>query len=238
MLTVAASFAQFLIEYRDARNLVQEKLASLLDVDRNTIRLWEAGKSLPKRPDVPEYAARMGVSVADMEAAIVASMGTRPPTQVQCVTGNYQLFQWSYFNDQRIMRTNLRVLPGGKNRRVRFEEEVVTATQSATIRGTVKLVHTNMFFYGQCDDLFREREVIIVNMPRMNEEWLMGVVAGVSSDRSLHPSASRVVMHYTADKTHISKPQYEQLDNLELSEEFKDYLRGVPDQAHPILSSR
>src|SRR5262245_17738886 len=199
MVADSFSFSQYLVRYREAGHLVQDDLATLLEVDRSTICRWETGKCLPRHTDVSEYAVKMGVSVADMIAAMDASIGTLPPTQVQQVTGHYQLFQWSYFNDQHVMRTNIRVLPGGKNNRVRFEEEVVTASQAATIRGSVKLVQSNMFFYGQCDDDFKEREVIIVNIPRMKEEWLTGVVAGVSSDRSRQPSASRVVMHFTAD---------------------------------------
>lgn len=169
----------------------------------------------------------------------VAARITRSANGLGCFIGNYELFQWSYLNDRNVMKTNISVRrTGKKTKKVQFEESVVSTSQRATITGTVELVHTNMFFYGRCNDVFQECEVVIVNIPRMKLEWLTGVVAGVSSDRYLYPSASRVAMHYMADAPHPSGPLYAPMSSIDLPQEIKDYLTKIPNPEHPILSSR
>lgn len=233
---MAKLFAEYFRENREKKDIQQEDLAAALGVHRTLISKWENGRGLPKLSSVEKIAQELSVSAEELRAIIVEADRLQTASARQIV-GKYELFQWSYVYDQRIMKTNITI---GKNSRGKFsfEERVKTDYQEGTIRGTVSIILTNIFLYGRSNDHFKECEVIIVDMPRRRDAWLKGVVAGVSSDSYNFPSASRVVLHYLGDKDFAGPPKYLPIKQVRLPQAYKDFLAARPEPTCPILTSR
>ena len=65
-MDTATSFHRRLRALRASRLLTRPQLAAELNVNVNTIRAWESGRSLPKVPLLLAIARRFGVDVADL----------------------------------------------------------------------------------------------------------------------------------------------------------------------------
>ena len=134
------------------------------------------------------------------------------------------------------MKTNIEIKQGYRG--LKFEERVTTGRQNAIIRGTVSVLFQNMFLFGKSEGFYKECELIIAKLPMFTGAWLMGVVAGVSSDGSNFPSASRVVLHYLGDSEFAGPPDYLPMKDIQLPGEYKKFLAERPEIKCPILSSR
>lgn len=58
-----------LVKLRTEAGLTQEQLAKKLGVDETSVSHWEQGSSFPKRSRLPDVAAALGVSIADLLGA-------------------------------------------------------------------------------------------------------------------------------------------------------------------------
>jgi DNA-binding XRE family transcriptional regulator len=229
---VAETFAQCLKGYMDKTGGGQKGLAGTLGVDRTTISKWLTGKSKPR--NCRAILGKLSVPLEQIEAMLdgVDPARSQGSKAADTIAGNYELFQWSYCDDM-ILKTNIVVRKQGKE--FEFEEEVKTTRQDGHIKGRVSIFAPNMFFHGKSDDVYKEYEVIVVRAPRIKNCWLTGVVAGVSSDDSYRPSASRVVLHYLSDQPFGGLPVCKSLTEVELPADLKRFLNERPEKGWPIL---
>jgi transcriptional regulator with XRE-family HTH domain len=52
--------------YRERRQLSQDELAKLLGVTKATISRWESGLRAPRRRDIPQLAAKTGLTPSEL----------------------------------------------------------------------------------------------------------------------------------------------------------------------------
>jgi transcriptional regulator with XRE-family HTH domain len=234
------TFGEFLKRFRSTNRLLQVELSSILDVERSSVSRWENDDSLPKLKDARVIASKLNVEAEypttekEVSDAIEESL-RRSFHSISTILGKYELFQWSYVYDRKIMKTNILIRKGARG--LEFEEHLIMDRQVAVIRGTVSIILQNMFMYGKSSDQYKECEVIIVNIPRNKDTWLRGVVAGVSSDQFNFPSASRVVLHCLGAQD-FSPPVYLPINRVQLPGEERKFLAEQPEATCPILSSR
>lgn len=211
-----------------------------LNIDRSTVSRWEADK-VPSRKRAAKIASALAkllnLTIEEVSAAIAESRRRKQP-HGDLVLGNYELFQWSYANDHRIMKTNISIERGNAGRKYQFTELVLLGRQHGVIRGIVDLVgRQHLLFSGRGTPPFEECEAILIGIPRENE-WTTGVVLGVTSDSNQYPSASGAVVHYLGQKEFDKPPLYIPLNAAPIPTKYKKFLSDPLDSECAVISSR
>jgi transcriptional regulator with XRE-family HTH domain len=242
---MSSSLGELLRAFRASGKIQDEIVVELgvidnsLNIDRSTVSRWEADK-VPSRKRAAKIASALAkllnLPVEEVNAAIAESRRRKQP-HGDLVLGNYELFQWSYANDGRIMKTNISIERESSGRKYQFTEHVLLRGQNGIIRGTVVLVGQHLLFSGRGTPPFEECEAILIGIPRENE-WTTGVVLGVTSDSNQYPSASGTVVHYLGHKKFDKLPLYISLKAAPIPEKFKKFLSEPFDSECPVISSR
>ncbi len=220
----------------------QEGFAELVGItDRTKISKIENGK-IPTREEALNYAKKLREKKPDVsfnsDEEVIAALEEsklRNPGPAETILGNYEVFQWGYASDQKIMKIHTTVKTGSNSRKMIFEERIMYRGTPQTLNGEVVDKHNNLFFYGNKAS-FKECEVIILRKPRAVGSWVKGVVAGIESETT-SPSASRVVACYLGQKKFSGKPQYASIEEIELPPDEKEFLSMPANNKFPILST-
>lgn len=84
------SFGERLRELRIKKNITQQELANLVNVDRSTVSKWERDQSIPTILDAEKIAEALGISVYDLIESR-SEEKTSPETKPEPVT-DYMIF--------------------------------------------------------------------------------------------------------------------------------------------------
>lgn len=214
-------------ERRKAQRLTQRDFADALGKNQSTIAKWEIGATAPSELDASEIARVLNINREDVTELIARFKHPTKPHPHAHIEGCYELYQWSYGPDDKIMKSVIDIRVRGND--IVFEEQIKYGDVLATIVGRAEVFGPNLYLYGKGQDHFDECELVIVETPGRTDTWKTGLVAGISSDKLNVPGASRAVMKFYDKKLsheHKLKPEFGDIKKFEkqIRDDMREYL--------------
>ena len=194
-----------------------------LDVNRATLSRWESGFIVPPKDKIQKIAELLELNIEYVHQCAQLSKKSRNDRKWLSYTGTYELYQWTFISDGKILKTIINIELDERSRLI-FREKISISGSCKSISGKVSVIKPNIFIIGNGNSDYNENETMVFKVPPVRKEWLFGISTGISANESYCPTSSRAVLRsqrFTFDQL---EPEHELIDHFDLPQEIRNFL--------------